>query len=104
MLVADEDHGRHVHVRANPREQRRERGVDDQHAIAGVIDDIRQFVGRKPQVERVQHRAGERRGEIGFEMLRMAPAQRCHAIAAADAKTLEHGHEPTRPLRERAIG
>jgi hypothetical protein len=41
----------------HPGQQGDEAGIDQDHAVFGVVGDVRELLGEEPQVERVQHGA-----------------------------------------------
>ena len=59
----------------------------DQHAVAGVVDDVGEVVGMQAQVQRVQDRADRGNREIRFEMLLMVQsvATRSPGLTPSDA-------------------
>ena len=76
-----------LHVRqlvAHSRQQRRDRRIDNDHLIVGVIDDELQLLGKQPNVERVQYRAHTRDREVGLHMGLVVPHERADAIALLD--------------------
>ena len=77
-------------------EQRQQRRVHDHDAVLGVRGDVPQLVGMEPQVERVQHRAQQRHGEVGLEVAVVVPAERGDPVARADAERAERAGEPVR--------
>jgi hypothetical protein len=74
-------------------EQWDDRRVDDDHAVLGVIDHIRQLVGEQTNVEGVQHRTHARHGEVGLEMGLVVPHERADAIALLHAQPAQRGGE-----------
>ena len=76
--------------------QGHQRLVDDDGDVAGVRGDVRQLVDVESNVERVEDRAERRHSEIRLEVAKVVPAQRGHAVAAADTKLLQRGGESAR--------
>ena len=72
-----------VHSVAHPGEQRRQRGVDDDHLVLGVVDHVGQLLGEEPDVQRVEH--GPHRGhrEVGLEVLLVVPGEGAHPVPVA---------------------
>ena len=69
-------------------------GVDDHHPVLAVVDDVGQLVGEQPQVQRVQHRAHRRDGQIGLQVLLGVPQEGADAVAGTDAQTGQRAGEP----------
>ena len=72
-------------------QQRDERGVDDDAAVLGVVDDVGQLLGREPDVERVQHRSHGGDGEIRLEVALVVPAEGADAVTLLDAQPGQGG-------------
>jgi hypothetical protein len=66
-------------------EQRQDVGIDDDHLVLGVIDDVLEVVIRQADVQGVQHRAHARGGMVGLQMARAVPHERADPVADADA-------------------
>ena len=58
-------------------------------AVLGVVDDVGELVGVEAEVERVEHAAHERDGEVGLEVRAVIPAERGDAVAGDDAEVEE---------------
>src|SRR4029077_12711280 len=67
--------------------------VDEEKAVAGVVGDAGNFVGMKPQGQRVQDAAGRGNTEEGFEVAGMVPHHGGDAIAGAEAELGESGSQ-----------
>src|SRR3712207_9401931 len=68
---------------------------------------VGQLLGEQPDVQRVQHPAGARGGEVELEVALAVPAERPDPAVLADAQGVEHTAEPPgplRPLRVRGAG
>ena len=52
-----------------------QRPVDEDHLVLGVVDDVGELLGEQPDVERVQHPAAARRGEVELEVAGGVPAE-----------------------------
>ena len=91
--VADHDHMTESAASRN----RSSSGTSDAstitHPVLGVSRDVRQLVRVQPEVERVQHRAEQRHGEVGLEVAVVVPAERGDAVAGADAERAERARE-----------
>jgi hypothetical protein len=85
-------------------EQRDQHVVHDDDAVVGVVGDVGDLGGGKPQVERVGDRARQRDPEVGLEVLAVVPHQGRHAIALGDAGADQGPREPPRPLHHGAVG
>ena len=68
------------HLRQHRGQQRRERHVHQHNAILGLVGDERDLLAGQPDVQRVQHRAHARCGEVGLEVLLVVPHERRDAI------------------------
>ena len=79
-------------------QQRNERGVDDDAAVLGVVDDVGQLLGREPDVEGVQHRAHGGNGEVRLEVALVVPAERADAVPRLDAQPGQGGGELLGPV------
>ena len=83
VAVADDDDvAQRGQVRQHAGQQRDQRRVDDDHAVLGVVDDVDELLGEQPQVQRVQHRAHARHGEVGHQVLGVVPHERGDAFVA----------------------
>jgi hypothetical protein len=82
---------------ANLLEDREKRLVDEDDAVVGVGDDVRQIVRGEPQIQRMQHSTRARDREVEFQVLVRIPAERAHALAALDAYFQQRMSQPVRP-------
>ena len=90
--------------RQQRRQQAEQRAVDEDHLVVGVVDDVRQLLGEQPDVQRVQHTPGARRGEVQLEVAGGVPGERGHPAVGGDAERVEHAAEAAgarRPSRRR---
>ena len=92
-LAEDDDVRKRRDLCAELPEKRDERLIDQDHAVFGVPGDVREIVAREAQVQRVQHGAHRRDRAVRFEVARVVPAERGHAVAALHAEPLERGGE-----------
>lgn len=69
-------------------EQRDQRTVDDHHPVRRVIDDPRQLLRRKTEVEGVQHRAHGGDREVGLDVLGVVPHERGRTLAVRHAQVI----------------
>ena len=83
---------------------RRERRVDHQDQRPRVVADVADLLGRQPGVDRHQHRAGERDGEVRDQHLRHVRQQVGHPVTGTDAGGAQGGRQFLHPLRELAVG
>lgn len=81
-----------------------QRFVDEDHAVFGVIDQIRQLIGGQPDVQHVQHRAQARHGEVKLQVLIAVPGKRGHAVAGFHASGLQCPHQAQHAVVEVAVG
>src|SRR5207249_6707338 len=79
--VLDHDDVLDPHVGAELLEERQERVVDDEHAVLGVVHDVRAVTRMKTRVNGVQYVAGERYVEVRLEVPVLVPAQSRDAVA-----------------------
>ena len=86
-----------LQVVLDARQQRNERGVDDDAAVLGVVDDVGQLLGREPDVQRVQHRSHAGDGEIRLEVALVVPAEGADAVTRLDAEPGQGGGQPLGP-------
>src|SRR5207245_9935463 len=104
LLVADRARGRlravldhddvlDPHVGAELLEERQERVVDDEHAVLGVVHDVRELTRMQTRVDGVQDVAGERYSEVRLEVLVLVPAQRRDAVTTPQIELLERDRE-----------
>src|SRR5439155_18031928 len=89
-------------LRANRLEQRRQRRVDEEGAVAGVPDQPGDLVVMEADVGRVQDAPGARNGEVELEVTVCVPRERADPLAAADAETVEDAAEAQAPLGDLA--
>src|SRR5882672_592429 len=82
---------------------REEDVVNDEEAIAGVIRDSGNFVGMKPQVQRMQNAACAGDTKKGFEVAAVVPHHGGDAVTGLQAEFRESGREAARPAIEFAI-
>jgi hypothetical protein len=75
-----------------------------QHAIAGLLRDERDLVGMQPEIQRMDHRTGERNPEVRLEVLRVVPHQRRDAIVLVHTGSDEGARELPRATDQRAVG
>ncbi len=75
-------------------DDRQERRVDEHDAIPGVVRHVHQLLARQADVERVEHSAHARDGEVRLEVLLVVPHERADRIARADPEAAERGGEP----------
>jgi hypothetical protein len=99
--------GQHDDV-LDPRQRRRQLlqhrdlvGLDEDRAIVGVVDDVRQVVRRQPDVERVEHALGTRHREVALEVPVPVPGQGRDSLAGRDAQAIERVHQLLAAARER---
>jgi hypothetical protein len=65
-----------------------------------VGGDVADLIGREPDVQRVQHRAHGRDGQVGLEVLGVVPHERADPLVAVDAKRAQRVRQPRRPLAD----
>ena len=79
--------------RQQRRQEREQRAVDEDHLVVGVVDDVRELLGEQADVQRVQHPAGARRGEVQLEVAGGVPGERRHPTVGGDPERVEHAAE-----------
>jgi hypothetical protein len=95
-----------VHRRARGGErfdERRERRVEKDAAICGVIDDVAELLGKKSRIDRVDHRAHARDRVVQLEVPVAVPGERGNAIAVDDALPGQRARELARSRMRVAI-
>ena len=85
-------------------EQRRHRGVDDDHLVLGVVDHVGQLLGEEPDVQGVEHRPHGGDGQVGLEVLLVVPGERPHPVAVAHPQAPQRGGQPLGPARHLGEG
>ena len=78
-------------------QERDQRGVDDDEAVLGMVDDVGQLLGREPDVEGVQDGPHGRDGEIGLQVTLIVPAERADPVPRLDPEAGEGGRQLLRP-------
>src|SRR5207244_10917415 len=79
-----------INTRPSPdgRPKRQQAFVDDGDPVAGVEDDVGQFVGMEAEIERMEDAAHQRDSEVCLEVLRVVPGQGRDPVAGVGAKRL----------------
>ncbi|MCY1523338.1 hypothetical protein D9M68_582330 [compost metagenome] len=86
-------------------DQRREAGVEEQHLVFGVVDDVVDLLRKEARVHRVQHRARTRHAVVQRQVPVGVPRQRAHAVAGRHAQRLHRvGHLLGTPLHLAVVG
>ena len=67
--------------RAEPARRTELGGVEQQDRVLGVADDVGDLVGPRRRLTRVQHRAGQRDGEVELEVAVVVARERRHPVA-----------------------
>jgi hypothetical protein len=78
-------------LRQDPRQQRDQRRVDDDHLVFGVPDDEHELLGEQPDVQRVQDGAHARHREVRDQVLRVVPHERADPLVAGDPEVVVEG-------------
>jgi hypothetical protein len=78
--------------------------IDEDHAVVGVPDDVREILEREPDVQRVEHAPGARHGEVALEVPVVVPRERRDPLPAIHAERVERVHELLRARRELRVG
>ena len=103
-VLHDDDVLDGLQLLADRLERRPARGIDDEHPVGRVIDDVGDVLRGEPDVHGVQDRAHQRGREVGLEMAVGVPGERADAVALADAERLEGTGQPGRALGEVRVG
>jgi hypothetical protein len=85
-------------------EQRQQRPVDEDDLVLGVVGDVDQLLGEQPDVQRVQHPPGARRGQVELQVAPGVPAERADPAVRGDLQGVQDRGEaahPGRPLGDR---
>ena len=93
-----------VDVAGHPLEEGQHRGVDEDHAVLGVVHDVGELSGEEPHVEGVADGAGPGDAEVHLQVLVVVPGERPHAVAGGDAEGGEGGGEPPAATAEVGVG
>ena len=86
LAGADRDHVLEADAVLERLDERPQRLVGDQDAIAGMRRDVGEVVGVEPQVERVRDEAADRSAEVGLQVLVVVPRERRDAVAVDEAE------------------
>jgi flavin-binding protein dodecin len=81
-----------------------ERAVDEDHAVARVVDDVDDLLGEQADVQRVQDGAVGRHREVELEVALRVPREGRHPVAALHAEALEHAAEAVDALGHLRVG
>ena len=84
--------------------QWQQRLIHEHDLIVGIVDDERELVGVKPEIQGVEDTAHQRDAEVRLEMLVVVPAERGHPIAGTDAETLQRAGQAPRAGGEIGVG
>jgi membrane protein DedA with SNARE-associated domain len=84
-------------------EQPEQGPVDEDDLVLGVVHDVGDLLGEQADVERVQHPAAARGGEVQLEVVGRVPGERGHAAVGADAQVVEGTAEATGALGPLAV-
>ena len=105
LAGADRDHVLEPDAILERLDERPQRLVGDQDAIAGMRRDVREVVGVEPQVERVRDEAADRSAEVGLHVLVVVPGERRHAVAVGEAELVaQRERELLRAAGEIGVG
>ena len=85
-------------------QQRDQRGVHDDEAVLGVVDDVGQLIGGEPDVERVQDRPHGGDGEVGLEVALVVPGEGADPVPRLDPQAGEGGGQLLGPGRHLGEG
>ena len=67
----------------------RERGIDDQHSCAGMVDDVGDLPRSQTHVDRHEHRARCRDAVVRFQQLGRVGREECDTIVLLDSCLLQ---------------
>ena len=84
-------------LRPQGQEHRQQRAVDEHDVVLGVVGDVDQLLGEQPDVERVQHPAGARGGEVELQVRGGVPAERGDPPVGRDAQRVQRRRQPAHP-------
>ncbi len=103
VSVADDDEVLDpIELVRRARQHRHQARVDDDEAVARVLDEIGHLLGKEPEVDGVQHRAEPGYRQVGFEVLLRVPRKGAHAIADGDTEPAQRRREPAHARRDLA--
>src|SRR5215472_17088181 len=92
-----------LQARSDAGEDRHHRIFHQDDRVLGVVDDILELLGEKPQVEGVEDSAHQRHCEVCFEMLLGVPRQRPDAIIGSHAEAPQRSRQLFRPIGDRRV-
>ena len=75
--------------------------IEEDDAVLGVVDDVRDLLGEKPRVDRVDDRTHAGDGVVQLEVAVAVPGEGADAVAAAARPGAERVGEPARAARGR---
>ena len=85
-------------------DQRGEVAVEEHDLRARVIEDVRDLVGRQPDVDGVEDGTGLEHAEVGLEEVVGVVGDERHPVAGRHAEADERVGQPVRPLGPRVVG
>ena len=83
---------------ADPSKQRSDRGVNDDHLVPSVVDDIGELLGKEPNVQRVKHRSHTRNRQVGLHVRLVVPHKGANSISVTDSQTGKCGGQLISPI------
>ena len=92
-----------AHASLDPFESGQENVVNDQKAILGVVDDLRQCIGWQVRVERVEHATGDWDSEGSLELNVVVRHECRHSVAVMESALLQCGRQGSRASVEIGI-
>jgi hypothetical protein len=81
-----------------------ERAVDEDDAVAGVVDDVDDLLGEQADVQRVQDGAVGGDREVQLEVALRVPAEGRHPVPGLDPEAFEHAAEAVDAIGHLRIG
>lgn len=80
-----------------------ERRIDEDHRVVGVVHDVRDLVGLQPQIDGVQHRAGQRDGQVELQVAVVVPRDRPDPVTGLHAGRHQCRCQPCDPIGKGAV-
>ena len=103
--VVEQDVAAHLRQPGRERlDQRQEIDIEQQGRGAGVVQSIKELLGRQGEVPRLQHRAHHRDGEVAFVVAVAVPVQHRDHVASLDAEIRQRIGQPPQPVAELPVG
>ena len=91
-------------MRGNAFDQGRKGGIEQDHAVFGVVDDVDELLRLQARVAGVHHHATARDGVIRLQVAVVVPGNRAHGVAACEAQPSQRVGQLARAHRAVGVG